>query len=337
MDLNSLKQLGKEKFGKFCLMCRICDGRACAGQIPGMGGVSTASAFTNNLKALSNVSLRQRIIHEACEPDTSCEFFGVKMAAPILAAPIGGISFNLNDFTPEIEYAKSIVGGSCLADCLAMTGDGGISEIYDSGIEAVKLASGRGIPTIKPRANDVIIQMAKRAIDAGAVAVAVDVDSAALINMKRFNQPVGPKSFAQLKELVESIDRPLIIKGVLTLEDAKACYEAGVDSIVVSNHGGRVLDYATASAKALPEIAHLYKGKMKIFVDGGVRTGTDVLKMLALGADAVLIGRPIMQSAVGGAEGVKIKMESFIQELKLAMIMTGMSAMRDIDGSIISK
>ena len=337
MDMGTLRKLGKEKFGTACRVCRICDGTACAGEIPGMGGVSTGRSFINNLSALSSVKLRQRIIHEVGEPDTNCEFFGVKMQAPIIAAPIGGISYNCNDFMPEEDYAKTIVEGANTADCLAMTGDGGPPVIYKSGIEAITLAGGRGIPTIKPRPNEEIIKQAAIGIKAGAPAIAIDVDSAALINMTRMNQPVGPKSPKELEQLVEQIERPLIIKGVMTVEDAQLCLAAGVKGIVVSNHGGRVLDHTPGTAEVLPAIAAAVGGKMLVLVDGGIRTGTDVLKMLALGADAVMIGRPLTQAAAGGAQGVAFVLEKIITELKLAMIMTGVKDIAAINYAIIHK
>jgi isopentenyl diphosphate isomerase/L-lactate dehydrogenase-like FMN-dependent dehydrogenase len=335
MDKAVLRELGKKKFGKFCRLCPACDGVACAGEIPGMGGVLTGRGFQNNILALRAVLLRQRIIHGAGEPDTGFELFGLKMAAPIVAAPIGGISYNLNDFAPEGDYARSIVAGSADAGCLAMTGDGGPEIIYKSGIAAITEAGGRGIPTIKPRPNRDIIRQAEIAARAGALAVAVDVDSAALVNMTRLNQPVGPKTEREIAELAKEIELPLIIKGVMTVEDAKASLAAGAAGIVVSNHGGRVLDHAPGTATVLPEIALAVKGRMALWVDGGVCTGVDVLKMLALGADAVLVGRPFMQAAAGGAEGVAFAFAALIEQLRLAMIMTGAAKLADIDDSFI--
>ena len=337
MDKALLRELGKKKFGKFCRLCNTCDGVVCAGEIPGMGGVLTGRGFHNNLLALRNVLLRQRIIHGACEPDTSLELFGLKMSAPIIAAPIGGISYNLNDFTPEGDYARSVVLGSADAGCFAMTGDGGPEIIYRSGIEAIIEAGGRGIPTIKPRPNRDIIRQAEIAAKAGAPAVAVDVDSAALVNMTRLNQPVGPKTEREIAELAKEIELPLIIKGVMTVDDAKAALSAGAAGIVVSNHGGRVLDHAPGTAMVLPGIALAVKGRIALWVDGGVRTGVDVLKMLALGADAVLVGRPFMQAAAGGAEGVAFAFAAMIEQLRLAMIMTGAAKLSDIDDSVICR
>lgn len=335
MDIQTLKKLGREKFGSACRVCPVCDGRACAGEIPGMGGVGSARSFKNNLLALENVMLNQKIVHNAVDPDTGTELFGIKMAAPVIIAPIGGISYNCNDFTPEEDYAMSIVGGANDSGCLAMTGDGPVDIIYESGIAAVKKAGGRGIPTIKPRENGKIIKQAKEALAYGVPAIAVDVDSAALINMTRLNQPVGPKTKDEIAELVQNIDVPLIIKGVMTVEDAISCKDAGAAAIVVSNHGGRVLDYTPGTAAVLSDIAEAVGDDMIVLVDGGVRSGTDVLKMLGLGAKGVLIGRPFTQAAAGGREGVAFLMQKIAAELKVAMIMTGTSDIKSIDQSII--
>jgi isopentenyl diphosphate isomerase/L-lactate dehydrogenase-like FMN-dependent dehydrogenase len=330
-----LRELGRKKFGKFCRVCNVCDGILCAGEVPGMGGILTGRSFQNNILALRDVQLRQRILHVAGSPDTGCEIFGVKMAAPIIAAPIGGISYNLNDFMPEADYARSIVAGANRAGCLSMTGDGGPPIIYQSGIEAIKDSGGRGIPTIKPRPNHDIIRQANLAAQAGAPAISIDVDSAALVNMTRLNQPVGPKTEQQIRELASEIKLPLIIKGVMTVQDAESSLAAGAAGIVVSNHGGRVLDHTPGTAEVLPEIARAVKGKMAVWADGGVRTGVDVLKMLALGADAVLVGRPFMQAAAGEAEGVAFAFAAMIEQLRVAMVMTGAAKLADIGQSLI--
>lgn len=113
-------------------------------------------------------------------------------------------------------------------------------------------------------------------------------------------QPVSPKTTSELSELVKSTKLPFILKGIMTVEDAKKALDAGVSAIVVSNHGGRVLNHTPGTAEVLPEISKAVKGKMTILVDGGIRTGSDVLKCLALGADAVLIGRPFVTAVFGG-------------------------------------
>jgi isopentenyl diphosphate isomerase/L-lactate dehydrogenase-like FMN-dependent dehydrogenase len=152
----------------------------------------------------------------------------------------------------------------------------------------------------------------------------VDIDAAAIINMTNAGQPVGPKTQAELAYIKENTTIPFIVKGIMVPEDARACVEAGVDAIVVSNHGGRVLDHTPGTAEVLPYIAEAVKGRITILVDGGIRSGADVLKMLALGADAVLVGRPVTIGGVGGgAEGVAMVLNKLAAELRAAMVLTG--------------
>src|SRR3712207_3964952 len=135
---------------------------------------------------------------------------------------------------------------------------------------------------------------------------------------------VEPKSVEAIKDLKASTKLPFILKGIMTKEDALMAVEAGVDAIVVSNHGGRVLDYTPGVCDVLEDIAKAVKGKLIVLADGGVRTGVDVVKMLGLGADGVLIGRPFVTASFGGlSEGVDMYVKKLINELESTMILTG--------------
>ena len=128
---------------------------------------------------------------------------------------------------------------------------------------------------------------------------------------------------------------PILLKGILTAEDALLALERGVSGIIVSNHGGRQLDSAIASIDALPEIVEAVAGRCEVYLDGGIRRGTDVLKALALGARAVMVGRPIFWGlAVNGAEGVHHMLEILRAELELAMILSGHYSLDTIDRSL---
>ena len=151
-------------------------------------------------------------------------------------------------------------------------------------------------------------------------------------------KPVMPKNVEEIKEIVASTKLPFILKGIMTVDEAILAVEAGVDAIVVSNHGGRVLDETPGVAEVLPEIAKVVKGKVKILADGGVRTGVDVLKLIALGADAVLIGRPFVTASFGGQrEGVKTYIDGLKGELKSAMVLTGCKDINSISERVIYK
>ena len=131
---------------------------------------------------------------------------------------------------------------------------------------------------------------------------------------------------------------PILLKGILTAEDARLAVDSGVDGIVVSNHGGRQLDGAPASIEALPEVVDAVDGRVEVLMDGGVRRGTDVLKALAVGARAVCIGRPYLWAlAAAGEEGVRDVLRLLREELSLAMALSGRPAVTAIDRSLVAR
>ena len=136
---------------------------------------------------------------------------------------------------------------------------------------------------------------------------------------------------------LKSITRlPVVVKGILTAQDAALAVEHGADGILVSNHGGRQLDGAVATLEALPEVVAAVDGRCEVYLDGGVRRGTDVLKALALGARAVLVGRPVLWGlAVDGADGVRAVLELLRDEFELAMALAGKPTLASIDRSLV--
>jgi len=129
---------------------------------------------------------------------------------------------------------------------------------------------------------------------------------------------------------------PILLKGILTEEDALLAIEHGMDGIIVSNHGGRQLDTALASIEALPEIVKAVAGRCEVYFDGGIRRGTDILKALALGAQAVMVGRPVLWGlAANGAEGAYHVLEILHKELELAMALSGRPTLASIDQTLV--
>ena len=141
----------------------------------------------------------------------------------------------------------------------------------------------------------------------------------------------------RVQEIVGILNKPFIVKGVMTVKGALKAKEAGAAAIVVSNHGGRVLDQCPATAEVLPEIVSALHGSdMTVLVDGGIRTGTDVFKALALGADGVLIARPFVTAVYGGGEeGVRLYIEKLAGELADAMQMCGARTLADITPEMV--
>lgn len=337
MNWQEIEQKAKEKFKGYCRVCRECNGQACSGEVPGMGGAGKGLSFKNNLEALRDIVLNMRTIHEAKNPDTSVEVLGQKLSLPVLAAPMTGISYNMGGALSEQEFIQAIVEGSVQAGTFGMSGDGADPAMFASGIEAISNVGGRGIPIIKPRGQKDIMQYIAKAEKAGVPAVGVDIDGAGLITMAMHGQPVGPKTVAELQEIIRSTRLPFILKGIMTPDEAERAVEAGAAGIVVSNHGGRILDFTPGVARVLPHVVSAVKGDIMIFADGGVRSGVDVLKYIALGAEAVLVGRPLAVAAFGaGSDGVKHYFDQLKAQLFQAMILTGCSSVYDIDSRVIA-
>jgi isopentenyl diphosphate isomerase/L-lactate dehydrogenase-like FMN-dependent dehydrogenase len=319
-----------------CRICPECNGRVCRGEIPGVGGKGSGAGFTRNVEKLKEIKLNMDTIYHASEVDASIELFGKTFEYPIFAAPIGGLIPCYGEKLTDYEYAKAIVRGCKEAGTIGFTGDGVKDEYFLDPLRAIEENESLGIPTIKPWSKKEIMERLRASEGKNVPAVAMDIDAAGLAILAQFGKPVSPKSVDDLKGIIDSTKLPFIVKGIMTVKGALKAMEAGAYGIVVSNHGGRVLDHTPATVEVLPRIVQAVGGKMKIFIDGGIRSGLDVLKVLALGADAVLIGRPYAVAAYGGgAEGVKLYTEKIGKELKEGMIMTGCSNLKEIDKDII--
>ncbi|SET62381.1 FMN-dependent dehydrogenase, includes L-lactate dehydrogenase and type II isopentenyl diphosphate isomerase [Natronincola peptidivorans] len=338
MNYGEVLNNAKTIIGKKCRVCKECNGIACKGEVPGVGGKGTGLAFIRNREKINQVKLHLDTIVPEDKIDTSIELFGRTLKYPILAAPIGGLEMNygtaqLDDFT----YSQAIVGGCKDAGVIGLTADGVKDAFFQDPLKAVGENEGWGIPTIKPWKNDEILKKISQAEEKQVPAIAIDIDAAGLVILAMLGKPVTRKSVDELKEITSATKLPVILKGVMTVEGAKKALEAGAYGIVVSNHGGRVLDHTLATIEVLPQIAEAVKGKMKIFIDGGFRDGVDIFKALALGADAVLIGRPYAVAAYGGGrEGVELYTQKVGQELKETMIMTGCNEIQDIGKHCVS-
>ena len=223
------------------------------------------------------------------------------------------------------------------AGIAAFTGDGVNPAVMEGAAQALRKSGGCGVPTIKPWNIDTIKEKMAEAKASGCFAVAMDVDAAGLPFLKNMTPPAGSKSVEELAEIEQLAERPFIVKGVMTVKGALKAKQAGAAAIVVSNHGGRVLDQCPATAEVLPEIAAALKGTgVKVLVDGGIRTGVDVFKALALGADGVLICRPFVTAVYGGgAEGVKCYIDKLAGELADTMQMCGAHTLAEITPDMV--
>ena len=319
-----VKRAARERMKGFCRVCPSCDGRACAGEVPGMGGAGSGSSFMRNVDYLASQKLVMRTIHHVSTPETEVRLFDRSLDLPVITAPIGGIVYNMSSIVSESDYLYAIIEGAKMAGSLASSGDGELEEIFEAACTHIKAAGGAAIPFIKPWGEETLGSRIAQIEERGVPAFGMDIDAAGLVTLGKLGKAVYPKGVEELERVAASTSIPFIIKGVMSVDEARAAVDTGASGIVVSNHGGRVLDSAQASAEVLPEIAEAVGDSCTLLVDGGVRSGTDLFKMIALGADAVLVGRPFAIAAIGGgAEAVREEFERLRTELIHSMIMTG--------------
>jgi isopentenyl diphosphate isomerase/L-lactate dehydrogenase-like FMN-dependent dehydrogenase len=192
------------------------------------------------------------------------------------------------------------------------------------------------VKIVKPYADhDLIYKKISHAEKHGVFAVGMDIDFVFGPTRKRgyaMDYPVAPKTLENIREFVKATKLPFILKGVLSEKDAEKALESGAAGIVVSHHGGSVLDYAVPPLMILPRIAKVIGGRIPIFVDSGIGSGADVFKALALGASAVCVGRAVMAGlASDGSQGVRKVLEGINEELKFVMSLTGARDLKSID------
>ena len=322
--------------GPYCKSCPTCNGLACKNTVPGPGAKGIGTGFIRNYQKWQELCVNMDTICENKPVDTSFELFGHKVAIPVFAAPVGAMQLHYGDKYDDLAYNDILVTACAQAGIAAFTGDGTNPAVMEAAAEALKKNGGCGVPTVKPWNMDTIRQKMELVKAADPFAIAMDIDAAGLPFLKNLTPPAGSKTVEELKEIAAMAGKPFILKGIMTVNGALKALEAGASGIVVSNHGGRVLDQCPATAEVLPAIVDAVDGKMTVLVDGGIRTGMDVFKALALGADAVLIGRPFVNMVYGGgAEGVQVYVDKLKAELADTMAMCGAHSLSDIKRSMI--
>jgi len=236
---------------------------------------------------------------------------------------------NLPNIIDEEDLLRSLLYGAHESKTIGMTGGGLTSN--GSPLEWISLKilaeiNGVGIPILKPQIdNKELIKQIKEAENLGCPAVGVNIDSGSELPCWEF------KSVDVWRDIISQTKIPFIFKGILSIEDAEMAVAANASTIIISNHGGRIMDSLPPVAIVLPKIVESVGSNITILADGGIRSGEDVFKMLALGAKAVLVGRPLIHGAVmEGIKGVKMVFEKFEKELKTVMKTVGVSTVDDI-------
>lgn len=304
--------------------------------MPGPGAKGTGDLAIRNYTKWQEVRINMDTICEQKPVETKFELFGKTFDYPFFAGPVGAVKLHYGEKYSDQEYNDILVSACAKSGIAAFTGDGTNYQVMIEAADAISKFDGMGIPTVKPWDLGTIKEKMELVKKSGAFAVAMDIDAAGLPFLQNLNPPAGSKSVEELKEIVKMAEIPFILKGIMTPKAALKAKEAGVQGIVVSNHGGRVLDQCPSTAEILPSIVKAVKGEMKVFVDGGIRSGIDVFKALALGADGVLIARPFVTAVYGGQkEGVAAYVKKIGAELKDTMAMCGAFTLDEINDEMI--
>ncbi len=300
--------------------------------------------------AFERIRLRPRVLVDVSAIDMRTEVLGTPIAMPMLIAPTAAQCVAHSEGECATAQAAGRAGTLMIA-----------STVATRTLEEIAQAASGPLwfqlyvyPTL-----EVAAQLVRRAEAAGYRAIVLTVDLPRLGNRerdRRNNIPIPPPPYEEanlagvarigqawvpltwdsIAWLRSITTLPILLKGILTSEDARLAVEHGVAGIIVTNHGGRQLDTAIPSIEALPEIVEAVEGRCEVYLDGGIRRGTDILKALALGASAVLIGRPVLWGlAVNGAEGVYHVLELLRRELELSMALSGRPTLASIDRSLV--
>ena len=331
MTYQEVIENARKNLGGKCKACPICNGIACKNTIPGPGAKGVGDTAIRNYDAWQEIRVNMDTLYKLAPVDMSLELFGKKFKYPFFAGPVGAVSMHYSDTYDDVRYNEVLTAACAEAGIAAFTGDGTNPEVMKAAAKAISKCNGAAVPTVKPWNIETIKEKMDLVLASKPFAMAMDIDAAGLPFLKNLTPPAGSKSVEELAQIIKAAGIPFIVKGVMTVKGALKAVEAGAQAIIVSNHGGRVLDQCPSTAEVLPEIAEAVKGKVKIFVDGGIRTGTDIFKALAMGADGVLIARPFVTAVYGGGEeGVKVYIQKLAAELEDTMRMTGAMTLNDI-------
>lgn len=337
MNYDDVLANARERIGSKCKVCPVCNGLGCGNTLPGPGSKKPGNGANDNYNAWHKIKLNMDVIVPNTPIDTSTDFFGKTLAFPLVTGPIGSIRMQFNP-TDDIRDFNDKCMAACESRGLLHFYSSGLSkEVQDDNIKLRIAHNNFGLPIINPEADDSIIsQMDNCNSELSPLAIGVVVDSAGLPHLKECHGSGGTKSIEQLKMLKEKAKLPFIVKGIMTAKSAEKAIEAGADAIIVSNHGGRVLSDAPATAEVLEEIVKAVDKRAKVIVDGGIRSGIDLFKAYALGADICLICRPVLISYYGGgAEGIECYFDKLLAELKDTMYMCGARSIADISRDMI--
>ncbi|KAG9443666.1 hypothetical protein H6P81_015006 [Aristolochia fimbriata] len=320
------------------------------------GGAEDQHTLRENVAAFQRITFRPRVLVDVSSIDMSTSILGYKIPAPIVIAPTG--MHELAHPQGEVATARAAAASNTIM-VLSFSSSRTIEEVASSSqavrfyqlyvskrrdiaAALVQRAERNGFKAIVLTADtqrlgrrelDIKNKMAVPPLRNLEGLISTDVDSAGGSGIEAFVAQFKDSSlnWKDIEWLRSVTNLPILIKGVLTAEDARKAVEVGVEGVIVSNHGARQLDYSPATITVLEEVVQAVKGKVPVIFDGGIRRGTDVFKALALGAKAVMVGRPVIYGlATRGEAGVVRVMQMLKDELELTMALAGCPTLKDI-------
>lgn len=329
-----------------------------------VGGAGDEVTLRGNIEGFARIRLRPRMLVDVSAIDTSTVLFGQKLKLPVLLAPVAYQKLIHPDGELESVRGANAAGVTFVASTSATTSVEDIAreasippwfQLYGSHDRAftkdlVDRARESGCPVLCFTVDAPVRGQRDRDTRVGFRLPAGierpnfrDLNPAARAGNPRaegrsiYSPNLDPKlDWDYLEWLVSIAKMPVLLKGLVISEDAVRAVKAGAHGIVVSNHGGRVIDTVTPAIEALPEIVEAVEGRVPVLLDGGVRRGTDVIKAIALGASAVMIGRPYLYAlATGGAEGVRLCVDVLHREIEMAMAACGRPTIASIDRTLV--
>ncbi|MGZ4338712.1 MAG: alpha-hydroxy acid oxidase [Gaiellaceae bacterium] len=312
------------------------------------GGAGDELTLRSNVEAYTRWQLRPRVLVDVAGCTTATEVLGHELSMPLVVAPVAFQRVAHPD--GEVGMARAAVAAGT-AMCLSTLATSTPAQVAETGVL-------RWFQLYVFRDEGVTRELVRQAVDAGFSALVLTVDAPVVGRRERdfrtgftippeirvaalgqggvtpleaFSLMSQSVSWHDVERLAADSGLPVVVKGVLTHEDAKLACEHGAAGIVVSNHGGRQLDGVAATIDALPEVVEAVAGRLPVLLDGGIRRGSDVVKALALGAEAVLAGRaPLWGLAAGGEEGARHVLELLRDEILLALQLVGCTSPADV-------
>lgn len=305
-------------------------------------GAADEHTVRRNREAFAEVWLDPRVLNDVGRVDLTTQLLGRTLPHPILLAPVAAHSLAHRDAeVATARGARTAGAGMVLSSYTSRT----IEDVAAIGAEPLWFQ-------LYMQERGATRELVQRAVAAGCSAICITVDTPTLGPRDRqarsgFAFPVGLPyqtvapgdnrcTWADVEWIRKAVNVPVILKGILNPDDARLAHENGAAAIVVSNHGGRNLDTTPATIEALPRITDRVGDKLPVLFDGGIRRGTDVLKALAFGASAVMIGRPYIHGlAVDGADGVAAVVEILRKELEQALALCGVASVAAVTRALI--